>query len=328
VKSAQWPDALLASRRRYAGWWTRRVGGLKLGPWHTTDRKDAFDPRKPADLGGSSGKGRKLWQRRVDLADGVVHHDLSNHGINQLRSLPGPVRPAPLPRADGRGPAYLFRVRGIEAEKASTVTVWLGAQHGLEVWLNGKRVFSRPDLGNSLYPQADQARAFCRWLSNRTGLTATLPTEAQWEYACRAGTASPLHYGDVDADFSPFANVADATIGKWAFYNETRRSADQVPRDARYNDGALVTADVGRYQPNAWGLHDMHGNAWEWTRSAYRPYPYRPRDGRNDLSGPPRRAVRGGSWYDRPKRCRSAFRLSYPPWRKVYNVGFRIAVAQ
>jgi hypothetical protein len=70
----------------------------------------------------------------------------------------------------------------------------------------------------------------------------------------------------------------------------------------------------------------MHGNVWEWTCSAYLPYPYRTDDGRNDLSNTGRKIVRGGSWYDRPKRCRSAFRLSYPAWQKVYNVGFRIVL--
>ncbi|MHC4511344.1 MAG: formylglycine-generating enzyme family protein, partial [Planctomycetota bacterium] len=101
---------------------------------------------------------------------------------------------------------------------------------------------------------------------------------------------------------------------------------DLVPRDDRFNDRKLVTASVGSYRPNPWGLHDMHGNAWEWTRSAYQPYPYNPNDGRNDLTQTGRKTVRGGSWYDRPKRCRSAFRLSYPAWRKVYNVGFRIVI--
>ncbi len=176
-----------------------------------------------------------------------------------------------------------------------------------------------------------EAMAFCRWLSKRPGTLdtaqeVTLPTEAQWEYACRAGTAGPFFYGDIDTDFSPFANLADATIKQWAYFNETRRSADQVPRDARFDDGALVTVDVGRYRPNAWGLHDVHGNVWEWTRSAYRPYPYCDHDGRNDSTAAEGKSVRGGSWYDRPQRCNSAFRLSYPPWQKVYNVGFRVAV--
>ncbi len=169
-----------------------------------------------------------------------------------------------------------------------------------------------------------QAVAFCGWLSEQIGEEVTLPTESQWEYACRAGSAEPFFYGDLQTDFSPFANMADATINDWATYNERRRSADQVPRDARFDDHALVTAEVGRYRPNAWGLHDVHGNVWEWVRSTYRPYPYRGDNGRNQPGDVGRKVVRGGSWYDRPKRCRSAFRLSYPKWRQVFNVGFRV----
>ena len=174
----------------------------------------------------------------------------------------------------------------------------------------------------------DEATAFCRWLGEKSGMRISLPTEAQWEYACRAGTITPLSYGDLDADFSRFANTADYTIRNLAYEGWRPRSPDFAPRDARYDDRALVTADVGGYQPNAWGLHDMHGNAAEWTRTAYRPYPYRDDDGRNDLARPgdpaAMRVVRGGSWYDRPVRCRSAFRLSYQPYQKVFNVGFRI----
>ena len=172
----------------------------------------------------------------------------------------------------------------------------------------------------------NQTMAFCDWVSSRIGEEVSLPTEAQWEYACRAGSAGAFSYGGEDDDFSPFANVADATLKQWAYFNETRRSADQVPRDERFNDEALVTVDVGRYRPNAWGLYDMHGNVSEWTRLTVKPYPYRADDGRNEPANQDRRVVRGGSWYDRPDRCRSAFRLSYPTWRRVYNVGFRVVV--
>jgi formylglycine-generating enzyme required for sulfatase activity/cytochrome c553 len=171
-----------------------------------------------------------------------------------------------------------------------------------------------------------EAMAFCHWVVEKAGVRVTLPTEAQWEYACRSGTAGPFHFGDLDTDFSEFANMADATINDWATYNERRRSADQVPRDDRFNDHALVTVDVGSFRANAWGLHDMHGNVWEWTRSAYVPYPYRENDGRNAANAVEEKTARGGSWYDRPKRCRSAFRMSYPVWQKVYNVGFRVVV--
>jgi formylglycine-generating enzyme required for sulfatase activity len=171
-----------------------------------------------------------------------------------------------------------------------------------------------------------EAMAFCRWLSDRTGQEVSLPTEAQWEWACRAGTDSPLSYGDLNTDFSGFGNMADFTIRELVYDVRDQYPPDLVPRDARFNDKKLVTANVGSYKPNAWGLHDMHGNAWEWTRSTYRPYPYRPNDGRNNITNNGRKVIRGGSWYDRPKRCRSAFRLSYPTWQKVYNVGFRIVV--
>ena len=170
----------------------------------------------------------------------------------------------------------------------------------------------------------DRAMAFCRWLSERTGLGVTLPTEAQWEYACRAGTNSPFWYGDLDADFAACANLADASMRKIAYEGWRPKSPDLVARDDRFDDGHLVTADVGSYGPNPWGLCDVHGNAWEWTCSTYQPYPYQADDGRNQLAGRQDRVVRGGSWYDRPHRCRSAFRLSYPPYQRVFNVGFRV----
>jgi len=177
-----------------------------------------------------------------------------------------------------------------------------------------------------------EAMAFCRWLSRQTGEAFTLPTEAQWEYACRAGTATPFWYGGPDGDFSKFANVADAKLRHLASNPYTlleplkapTQFDDYVPKDARFDDGGLVSVDVGRYAPNPWGLRDMHGNVAEWTRSAGRPYPYRPDDGREEAAPEERKVVRGGSWRDRPDRCRSAFRLDYPSWQKVYNVGFRV----
>ena len=169
-----------------------------------------------------------------------------------------------------------------------------------------------------------EALAFCRWLAQKIDAPVSLPTEAQWEYACRAGTSGPLSYGDLNADFSALANVADATIRQLAYDTDGRYTVDLVPRDDRFNDNALVTAEAGSYKPNAWGLHDMHGNVWEWTRSTFRPYPYDESDGRNDASSEGRRVVRGGSWHDRPKRCRSSFRLDYLPYQVIHDVGFRV----
>jgi formylglycine-generating enzyme required for sulfatase activity len=173
-----------------------------------------------------------------------------------------------------------------------------------------------------------QAMAFCRWLSHETGERITLPTEAQWEFACRAGSDRPFSFGGLDDDFSRFANMADVNIRRLVYDARDQYSPDLTPRDARFDDGRLVTANVGDYQSNAWGLHDMHGNAWEWTRSLYRPYPYQDGDGRNEIDMMGQRVVRGGSWYDRPLRCRSAFRLSYPAWQKIYNVSFRVVMEE
>ena len=178
----------------------------------------------------------------------------------------------------------------------------------------------------------NRATAFCRWLSAKTGLAVALPTEAQWEWACRAGSDTPLSYGQTDADFARYANLADATFRRIVNYGGYDNAAGVVPdwrpACAQVDDRHRVSAAVGRFAPNAWGLHDMHGNVAEWTQSALARYPYRDADGRNAPGGAARRVVRGGSWYDRPKRARSAFRLAYRPYLGVYNVGFRVVCTE
>jgi len=194
-----------------------------------------------------------------------------------------------------------------------------------------------------------QAVAFCRWLSEQTGETFTLPAEAQWEWACRAGTATPLWYGGLDADFAKVANLADHSlrfVDTFGWGLPSGAVPPWRPAIETVNDGHRVTAPVGSYKPNHWGLHDMHGNVSEWTLSEYRPYPYRdggPTGAKGvglQVTGPEfqvpgspiahhasrttRRVVRGGSFYDRPMRARSAWRLAYPPWQRVFDVGFRV----
>ncbi|MDP6637203.1 MAG: SUMF1/EgtB/PvdO family nonheme iron enzyme [Phycisphaerae bacterium] len=178
-----------------------------------------------------------------------------------------------------------------------------------------------------------KAMEYCAWLSKKTGRKVSLPTEAQWEWACRAGTATMLSFGDKDTDFSKFANLADLKVKEMAVkgvnpkpIKNPRPDVDYELKDARFNDGVLHLADVGKYEPNAWGLHDMHGNVAEWTRSQYKPYPYRDTDGRNSATATGKRVIRGGSWHDRQHRSSSSFRLGYPDWQKVYHVGFRVVV--
>jgi formylglycine-generating enzyme required for sulfatase activity len=178
-----------------------------------------------------------------------------------------------------------------------------------------------------------QAMVFCDWLSQRTGEAFSLPTEAQWEYACRAGTDTPFYYGDRDTDFSRYANLADKMLSEFVChpykkqrepYPRPSKYDDWIPKDSRFHDGGFLSEAGGGYEPNAWGLFDMHGNVAEWTLSALRPYPYDTQDGRNDVNSGERRVVRGGSWRDRPSRATSDFRLGYRPYQPVYNVGFRV----
>ena len=177
-----------------------------------------------------------------------------------------------------------------------------------------------------------QAMNFAEWLGEKTGAKVTLPTEAQWEYACRVGANTPFSYGGLNSDFSKHANMADLKTKEFASNPYTLDKPiknppefdDWLPKDTRFNDGALVSSDVGRYAANPWGLHDMHGNVAEWTRSTYKPYPYVDGDGRNDPGAKGDRVVRGGSWRDRPYRCTSSYRVMYRPYQPVYNVGFRV----
>ena len=135
----------------------------------------------------------------------------------------------------------------------------------------------------------DQAMAFCAWLSRKTGRKFSLPTEAQWEWGCRCGSEK--------ADAKLFGKY----ITRWG-----------------------AASAVGASAANVWGLKDMYGNVWEWTRSAYRPYPYKESDGRNEFSASESRAVRGGSWQDNGNHVRAGVRLSFQPYRALHNVGFRV----
>lgn len=164
----------------------------------------------------------------------------------------------------------------------------------------------------------ERAAAYCRWLTEKTGKKFRLPTDAEWEHAARAGSSTPFFYGDADTDFSPFANLADATLVELIchpYYKERRPIKasvydDWVPKIASVNDGGFLSEPPGRYRPNAWGLYDMHGNVAEWTVSSTP-------CGRE-------RIVRGGSWHDRPYRAANEFKASFLPWQQVFDVGFRV----
>lgn len=184
----------------------------------------------------------------------------------------------------------------------------------------------------------DEATAFCAWLSKKSGKKISLPSETQWEWACRATRATPFWFGSHGTDFHLFSNLADQRLreyaddsakGKYRYFSwqkipNPNRYEAYAPRVDDIDDGSFLAQAPKKYKPNPWGLYDMHGNVAEWTRSAYRPYPAN----HSPSSNPPDalRVVRGGSWRDRPHRATASHRLPYPRFQKVYNVGFRIIV--
>jgi len=181
----------------------------------------------------------------------------------------------------------------------------------------------------------EKADAFCKWLSKKSGKKVRLPTEARWEWACRAGTQTPLWFGDFNADFSACANLADAIRIEMAVvgvdpkpWKNPPKDVDFELRDLRFNDGVLHLAKVGSFKANAWGLKDMCGNVSEWTRSAFRPYPYKDSDGRNNSVVDEKKVVRGGSWNDRQIKATSSWRWGYPGWMRPFDVGFRVVVEE
>ncbi|WP_149988258.1 formylglycine-generating enzyme family protein, partial [Microcystis aeruginosa] len=133
----------------------------------------------------------------------------------------------------------------------------------------------------------NDAQAFCQKLSQITGKTYRLLTEAEWEYACRAGTTTRYYFGD-DAN----------QLGDYAWYDGNSQN---------------TTHPVGQKKPNAWGLYDMSGNVWEWCEDNWHDsYENAPKDGSAWIkNGDDNRSLlRGGSWYSDPDGCRSAYRVS------------------
>ncbi len=168
-----------------------------------------------------------------------------------------------------------------------------------------KGVSLNGDRQPAVYVSWDDTQGFIKWLNKKTGNTFALPTEAQWEYACRAGSTTQRFWGDSPDRACKYANVADQAA-KQKYNPLTVHNC---------NDGFPFSAPVGSFQPNNFGLYDMLGNAWEWCEDIYAGDAYRKHGSNNPIyaqSGS-YRVFRGGSWRGRPAHVRCASRLSYPP---------------
>jgi formylglycine-generating enzyme required for sulfatase activity len=160
------------------------------------------------------------------------------------------------------------------------------------------------------------AMEFCNRLSQRTGRSYTLPSEAQWEYSCRSGTTTPFCFGDtISPELANYRGDFAYADGPQGIYREQ-------------------TTPVGMFPANAWGLHDMHGNVLEWCLDEWHDsYEGAPTDGRawvdaaegeKSKESVNARLLRGGSWGDDPGDCRSAYRFHVRPVGAYYDVGFRV----
>src|SRR5476649_2316727 len=141
----------------------------------------------------------------------------------------------------------------------------------------------------------DDCQEFIKKLGEKNKQPYRLPTEAEWEYACRAGTTTPFHFGQAisanKANYDSYYTYGDGKKGVWR----------------------KKTTPVGSFQANAWGLHDMHGNVYQWCQDFYGDYPQK---NVTDPQGPEKgvgRVLRGGSWFDLPRLCRSAYRFRHVP---------------
>ncbi|MDS4042546.1 MAG: formylglycine-generating enzyme family protein, partial [Candidatus Competibacter sp.] len=163
----------------------------------------------------------------------------------------------------------------------------------------------------------EDAVAYAAWLSKTTGKSYRLPTEAEWEYAARAGSETGRFWGDDPKQACQYANGADQSFRQAGYGGEIHDC----------DDGYANTAEVGSFEANNLGLHDMLGNVWEWVQDSWHgDYRGAPVDGSawQEASGGPR-VVRGGSWSNVPGRLRSAARLRTDPRSRGDSLGFRLA---
>ncbi len=187
-----------------------------------------------------------------------------------------------------------------EAERKGGAWVWDGKEWGEKTDANWRNPYIAQDDDHPLVSISwNDAAAYCEWLCEQTGEQYSLPTEAQWEYACRAASETAYCFGDDEQLLADYAWYSKNSEGK--------------------------THPVGVMRANTWGLHDMHGNVWEWVQDWYERYS---KESQRNPSGPEQgsnRVIRGGSWVSGAGVCRSACRVRGGPGYRDYYLGFRLA---
>jgi formylglycine-generating enzyme required for sulfatase activity len=188
-----------------------------------------------------------------------------------------------------------------EAEQQDGAFVWDGKEWGKKSDANWRNPYMTQDDDHPLVCVSwNDAAAYCEWLSQQTAEQYSLPTEAQWEYACRASSETAYCFGG-----------DQQRLGEYAWYSENSEGK---------------THPVEQKRANQWGLYDMHGNVWEWVHDWYGDYSKQPQSNPSGPEWGSVRVVRGGSWFIDAVFCRSAFRsLWFDPGDRVFYLGFRLA---
>jgi formylglycine-generating enzyme required for sulfatase activity len=165
----------------------------------------------------------------------------------------------------------------------------------------------------------NDAKAYAKWMSRKTGKQYRLPTEAEWEYSARGNTSTARYWGGNPDEACGYANAADKTA-QAQILNTSSWSVHKC------TDGFAYTAPVGSFKANAFGLNDMLGNVWEWTEDSYHDsYIGAPTDGSAWQGDGEKRVLRGGSWNNSPRDARAAIRNNNEPARRFSIFGFRLA---
>lgn len=243
-------------------------------------------------------------------------------------------------RFDNEGPVHQVFVAGFALGKSEITRGQFAAfveetdyDAGGECWTleRGKAIKrSGRNWRNPGYAQDDahpvacvnwnDAQAYVDWLSKKTGKPYRLPSEAEWEYAARGNTGSARYWGDSPDEACKYANVADVTaktqiLASWTIHN--------------CSDGYAYTAPAVSHEANAFGLHGVIGNLWEWTEDGWHDnYNDAPADGSVWHGGGTKRVLRGGSWVNHPRLARAAVRGAAEPAYRSAGFGFRLASTQ
>ncbi len=309
---------------------------------------------KPKSISEVNSQKKGTNEQKAGQTDNVTHRMAIEIKLNERIKMT--FKPIPNPKSQDHNASEINDVFWMGAFEISNEQFALydskhdsrlESRHGYQFGIKG---YPMNEPGQPVVRvSCQEAIAFCDWIRKQYGeeiqkelekqfpenkkksidFRITLPSRELWRFACRAGSSTPFSFGDFETDFSSFANLGDqhlveyatcSTQGPFGHYTGSRilknasKYDDWVLRDDRFDDGAFMTTSVGQYQPNKWGLYDMHGNAAEWTLP-----------NNSDKHSKIAYAC-GGSFYDRPFRATVDSSIEYPAYRKVFNVGFRIAL--